>query len=248
MDLHEFCEQFNTDLGFRKYIFVLCNCCVDYIGRSRAVIGEGDRVILIKPDTTLLIHSPEGFKPLNWMGSPCDTVCELEGDVVLVHSQRTKNPYEEMKIKISGVKKYYAADGVCDRGNLCVAHTEKDMQKYLANHPKLVDPGFRVKATEYPTPLGNLDLYGKIGAQYTVVELKAVRAGLPAALQVIRYKQWLSDHLKREVKAFLMAPSATPNTLKLLKKNSVEFRKFDIKKVKPKLKPKTTLSKWMADE
>jgi len=181
------------------------------------------------------------------MSSPTDTVAELEGESTIVYSQRTKSPYEEMKITVQEVLDYRSYGGLHDNKSLELTHTEKDMRDYLACRPHLVDPDFVLKSVEYRSPLGFFDLYGRIDGVYTVVELKAERAGLPAALQVKRYRDWLCEHVKSEANGLLMAPSITPNALKLLKKEGISFKKFDIKKVARPRGRKHTLHKWVGD-
>ena len=237
-------EKFSRDIQERKFITMLASCSIEYWGRSRSVVGKGDRMIMIKPDTTLIVHSPGGFKPLNWMSSPTDSTVEVVEGGFLLHSQRTRKPFEEIKITVWDVFDYMSYEGLVDKKSISITHNELNMRNYLASHPREVDAGFRLKSVEYRSPVGFFDLYGKIGDSYCVVELKSERAGLPAALQVIRYKQWLSSHLKRDVLGFLMAPSITPNALGLVKKEGVEFRKFNIRKIKRVAKPKHTLDKW----
>jgi len=248
VSLGDFAGRFNSDVGARKLVLVVCECSIEYWGRGRSVIDEGDRLLFVKPDSTLIVHSVSGFKPVNWMSSPTDTVAEVEDDGgVFVYSQRTREPYEEMKVKVRRVIDYQSYEGLVDKKKIKLTHNELDMRDYLADNPKLVDPDFKLKSKEYRSPLGFFDLYGKIGDVYTVVELKAERAGLPAALQIKRYRDWLREHMKgSEVAAMLMAPSITPNALKLLGKEKIEFKKFSTSKIKRRER-KHTLEKWLQE-
>lgn len=244
MDSSSFAERINLDLGAGKAVIIVCCCSIEYWGRSRSVIGSGERIVLFKPDSTLIVHSPEGFKPVNWMSPPTDTSAEADGERVLIHSQRTVKPYEEIKITVERVIGYHSYEGLKDAQELDLTHTECDMRDYLAAHPSEVDSNFRLKSVEYRSPLGFFDLYGKIGETYAVVELKNVTAGLPAALQIKRYRDWLREHLKQDVRAILMAPSAAPNAINLLKKEGIEFKKFNVRKLKVERR-KHTLEPWM---
>jgi RecB family endonuclease NucS len=138
-DLH---NRINRDLEERKVIFILCNCEIEYFGRSRSVIGLGHRLVIIKKDSTLLVHSLTGYKPVNWMNAPTETVAEFVGDDLVLQSQRTKKPFEEMKVKIMEVVDYSAYTDVVDNEKLDLTHTEQDMQDYLAKNPKLIHPDF----------------------------------------------------------------------------------------------------------
>ena len=243
--ISKLCDKINHDIGENKTILLICSCKVEYKGRSRAKIGLGDRIILIKPDSTLIIHSNTGFKPLNWMSSPNDITAGVEGEKTAIYSQRTKKPFEEMKILVDDVVDYRAYAGLSDKEKIKVTHTEKDLQRHLKENPGLIHPDFVLRTTEYPSPVGYFDMYGKIKDKYAVVELKSARAGLPAALQVIRYRNWLNKNLKQETIGILIAPSITQNALVMLKTEGLEFKKFNMNKIKHPLDRRTTLEKWV---
>ena len=53
---------------------LVARCTVDYVGRLTAHLPEATRVIMVKADGSVLIHSDGGsYKPLNWMSPPCTT-------------------------------------------------------------------------------------------------------------------------------------------------------------------------------
>lgn len=244
MDSSTLLDRLTQDLGDRCAIVLVAECKIEYWGRSRSVIGLGDRIILFKPDSTLIVHSPTGFKPVNWMSAPTDTSLDVVDGSLIVFSQRTVKPFEEMKITVGKIAGYSSYKGLADREKLDLTHTEHDMRDYLAAHPSEVDPDFRLKSVEYKSPLGFFDLYGRIGDKYAVVELKNLRAGLPAALQLKRYRDWLKEHLRQDVVGMLMAPAITANAKALLKKEGLLFKKFNVRKLKIR-KSKTTLDEWI---
>jgi len=51
---------------------ILGECQVEYKGRARSQLSRGERLILLKPDGTLLVHTAQKAKPVNWM-PPGDT-------------------------------------------------------------------------------------------------------------------------------------------------------------------------------
>ena len=239
----DFAARINRDLSEKKLIVLLCGCSIEYWGRSRSVIKKGHRIIVIKQDSTLLVHSIAGYKPVNWMNEPAETVAEATEKGILLHCQRTKKPFEEMKVEMDEIIDYNAYSGLEDREKLDLTHTERDMQEHLAMNPKLIHPNFRLLSTEHPTPLGFFDLYGKIGDRYVVVELKVETAGLPAALQVKRYRDWLKEHIG-EADGILVAPRITPNALALLRKEKIEFKKMSVHSFEIKRRKDKTLKEW----
>ena len=51
---------------------VIANCSVDYAGRLSAHLPLATRLLMLKADGSLLVHSDGGsYKPLNWMSPPC---------------------------------------------------------------------------------------------------------------------------------------------------------------------------------
>ena len=51
---------------------VIADCSVDYEGRLRAHLPRATRLLMVKNDGSVLIHSDGGsYKPLNWMSPPC---------------------------------------------------------------------------------------------------------------------------------------------------------------------------------
>ena len=61
---------------------VIAKCSVDYAGRLSAHLPLATRLLLLKQDGSLLVHSDGGsYKPLNWMSPPCIlTVHEPEAE------------------------------------------------------------------------------------------------------------------------------------------------------------------------
>ena len=63
---------------------VIANCQVDYAGRLTAHLPMATRLILVKNDGSVLIHSDGGsYKPLNWMSPPCRVVEGTNDDGVV---------------------------------------------------------------------------------------------------------------------------------------------------------------------
>lgn len=51
---------------------VVARCSVDYTGRLTAHLPLAPRLLIVKADGSVLVHSDGGsYKPLNWMSPPC---------------------------------------------------------------------------------------------------------------------------------------------------------------------------------
>ena len=63
---------------------VIAECSVDYEGRLQAHLPLAKRLLMVKADGSVLVHSDGGsYKPLNWMAPPC-TMAEVEPEDVEV--------------------------------------------------------------------------------------------------------------------------------------------------------------------
>src|ERR1700675_4344675 len=59
---------------------VIARCSVDYDGRLTAHLPSALRLLIVKADGSVLVHSDGGsYKPLNWMSPPC-RLTEQQGD------------------------------------------------------------------------------------------------------------------------------------------------------------------------
>ena len=60
--------------------FVIARCSVDYVGRLKAHLPLATRLLLVKADGSVLVHSDGGsYKPLNWMSPPATLRVSLAG-------------------------------------------------------------------------------------------------------------------------------------------------------------------------
>src|SRR5579864_4984677 len=72
------CAPSRRDLGHRLHNqgalmrLVIATCSVDYAGRLSAHLPTATRLIMVKADGSVSVHSDGGaYKPLNWMTPPC---------------------------------------------------------------------------------------------------------------------------------------------------------------------------------
>ena len=64
---------------------VVARCSVNYQGRLEAHLPEAVRLVMVKADGCVAIHSDGGaYKPLNWMNAP-NTLTESDGQWVVAN-------------------------------------------------------------------------------------------------------------------------------------------------------------------
>jgi RecB family endonuclease NucS len=216
---------------------VVARCQVDYAGRLTAHLPMATRVLMIKADGSVLVHSDGGsYKPLNWMSPPCTVVEGTTGDGVVewtVTAKAAKNaPADTLRILIEEVLHDSEHDLGVDPG-LQKDGVEKHLQELLADHPGTLAPGLTLVRREFPTAIGPVDLMcrdadgvsvaveikrrGEIDgtiqpeiARHVAVEIKR-KANIDAVEQLTRYLELLNrDPLLKPVRGILAAQSIAP--------------------------------------
>jgi RecB family endonuclease NucS len=170
---------------------VVATCQVDYAGRLTAHLPMATRVLMIKADGSVLVHSDGGsYKPLNWMSPPCtlrEGVAEdgrTEWTVVSRTDDTLRITIEEIHHDSShelGIDPGLQKDGV-----------EKHLQELLAEHPATLADGLTLVRREFPTAIGPVDLMCRDGAGLSVaVEIKR-RGEIDGVEQLTRYLELLN--------------------------------------------------------
>ncbi len=204
-------------------ISVLGRCRVDYDGRASSTLDAGDRLVVLKPDGTVLVHTEEGQQPVNWQPPGCSQEVTVT-DTLEIRSHRD-TPSEELTVSFEFVAHAVAYD-VTDDQNLSLQGTEADMRERILSDPEMLEDGFEPRATERETPAGAVDIYGTdADDNAVVVELKRRRVGPDAASQLNRYVEALKRdlHAEKSVRGILVAPSVTERAQHLLDKYGLAF-------------------------
>jgi len=200
------------------------SCRVEYEGRAASSLEAGDRLVVLKPDGSALVHTEEGQQPVNWQPPGCTHEARTDGGSLLVESRRT-TPDEELVVRFSSVR-HIAAYDATDESDLTLSGTEADLRDRILGDPSLVEPGFEPRATERDTPAGAVDIFGEdADGNAVVVELKRRRVGPDAVSQLNRYVDALGRELHADatVRGILVAPSVTDRAARLLDRRGLEF-------------------------
>ena len=165
---------------------VIARCSVDYVGRLSAHLPMATRLILLKADGSVLVHSDGGsYKPLNWMSPPCRL--EESPGAWLVRSKGG----EELRITIEEVLHDSSHELGVDPG-LVKDGVEAHLQQLLAAQVHLLDDGWRLVRREYPTAIGPVDLMCRDADSAAVaVEIKR-RGEIDGVKQLSRYLELLN--------------------------------------------------------
>jgi RecB family endonuclease NucS len=189
---------------------VIATCQVDYAGRLTAHLPMATRLLIVKADGSVLVHSDGGsYKPLNWMSPPCTLVEGRDDDGRIEWVVEAKSG-DTLRILIDEVISDSAHDLGVDPG-LQKDGVEKHLQELLADHPGSLGEGMSLVRREYPTAIGPVDLLCRDpeGATFAV-EVKR-RGEIDGVEQLTRYLELLNrDPLLGPVKGIFAAQEIKP--------------------------------------
>ncbi|WP_218860956.1 endonuclease NucS [Nocardioides panzhihuensis] len=189
---------------------VVATCQVDYAGRLTAHLPMATRVLMLKADGSVLVHSDGGsYKPLNWMSPPC-TLSEGKADDGRIEWTVTSKTDDTLRILIDEIHHETSHDLGIDPG-LQKDGVEKHLQELLADHPSTLGEGLILVRREYPTPIGPVDLMCRdADGKSVAVEIKR-RGEIDGVEQLTRYLELLNrDPLLAPVRGIFAAQAIKP--------------------------------------
>ncbi len=188
---------------------------MDYAGRLTAHLPMATRVLMIKADGSVLVHSDGGsYKPLNWMSPPCTLREGVTDDGQVewtVTTRSTSNGADDtLRILIEEIVHDSQHELGIDPG-LRKDGVEKHLQELLAEHPGTLADGLTLVRREYPTAIGPVDLMCRDAAGASVaVEIKR-RGEIDGVEQLTRYLDLLNrDPLLAPVRGIFAAQEIKP--------------------------------------
>ncbi|HVM45290.1 MAG TPA: endonuclease NucS [Candidatus Thermoplasmatota archaeon] len=224
-------EFLKSELG-RKLVQVAARCSIDYQGRAESRLPSGERLLMFKPDGTLLVHTSTKLKPVNWQPPGCTFSAGREDGRIVLTALREK-PKETVRIVLEDVQMVVALS-LDDGESLDLVGTEDDLQAFLAQRPHLIEPGFKFWRRERASGRGPMDLYGEdANGRRVVVEVKRRAAGVKEADQLRRYVE--RERAARgdvPVRGILVAPQVSDNARKYLDDNGLESLELDWEKLR----------------
>ena len=177
---------------------VISRCAVDYEGRLAAHLPLATRLLMIKGDGSVLVHSDGGsYKPLNWMTPPC-ALAEIQPDeteaaegATAVWVVRNAKSGDALRIVIHEVLHDSSHDLGVDPG-LVKDGVEAHLQTLLAEHIHTLGDGYSLVRREYMTAIGPVDILCKDeGGGHVAVEIKR-RGEIDGVEQLTRYLELLN--------------------------------------------------------
>ena len=201
---------------------VIARCTVDYSGRLTAHLPEAVRLIMVKADGTLAIHSDgNASKPLNWMVAP--NVVETFED----RWEVTNGKGEKLVISISEVIED-VTHALGDDPGLQKDGVEAHLQELLAGRPWVLEEGMTLIRREYPTDIGPVDLLcSDAEGRAVAVEVKR-RGEIDGVEQLTRYLGRLeNDPRLGSIRGMFVAQTIAPQARVLAEARGIEAIEVD---------------------
>jgi len=202
---------------------VIARCQVDYAGRLTAHLPMANRLVLVKSDGSVSIHSDDrAFKPLNWMSPPCTLREGVNEDGVIEWIVAAQKIDGTLRILIEEIMHDSAHELGPDPG-LQKDGVEKHLQELLAEHPRTLGDGMSLVRREYMTAIGPVDLLCKdIAGGSVAVEIKR-RGEIDGVEQLTRYLELMNrDTLLSPVRGIFAAQEIKPQARTLAKDRGIE--------------------------
>jgi len=177
---------------------VIARCSVDYAGRLSAHLPLATRLLLLKADGSVLVHSDSlSYKPLNWMSPPC-TVAAIEPDedqaqagVAEIWKVTQAKTADLLVISIHQILHDSDHELGIDPG-LQKDGVEAHLQKLLAEQIELAGDGWRLVRREYMTAIGPVDILATDDAGRSIaIEIKR-RGDIDGVEQLTRYLELMN--------------------------------------------------------
>ena len=177
---------------------VIAKCSVDYDGRLSAHLPLATRLLLVKADGSVLVHSDGGsYKPLNWMSPPC-AMAEVEPEeheaaegVTTVWQVRHAKSDDRLRVLVHEVLHDSSHELGVDPG-LVKDGVEAHLQKLLAEHIHTLGDGWTLVRREYMTAIGPVDILCRdAGGASVAIEIKR-RGDIDGVEQLTRYLELMN--------------------------------------------------------
>ncbi|WP_207455597.1 endonuclease NucS [Desertivibrio insolitus] len=213
---------------------VIARCSVDYAGRLSAHLPLATRLLMLKADGSVLVHSDGGsYKPLNWMSPPCTlTVMDPDDDqreigVTEVWRVAQAKTADLLVVSIHEVLHDSAHELGIDPG-LVKDGVEAHLQKLLAEQIELLGDGHRLVRREYMTAIGPVDILATDASGRSVaVEIKR-RGDIDGVEQLTRYLELMNrDPLLAPVEGVFAAQEIKPQARTLAEDRGIRCLVLD---------------------
>jgi RecB family endonuclease NucS len=208
-------------------------CTVNYQGRAKSKLDRGERLVIKKQDSAILVHGPENYQPKNWQPEVDSYTVEIEdledGELLVLEAKRT-NPEEVVEVQFEEID-FLTVDKLVDKSELKIRGHEVDIHESIEDDPELVEENLKVVEREKETPAGFIDVFARDEDEdWVVIEVKR-NPDYNTVLQLQRYVDEIEEEYQGEIRGILVAPKMTDKVLDYLEDRGLEFVEVDMEDV-----------------
>lgn len=223
----------NKALEERRLCVLLGNCVIRYEGRAASKLSEGDRLVIIKPDGTFLVHQKNRMTAINYQGPGARVSVQTSPDAFFVKAERSKPLRETIEVRFNTVQ-FADCFEMRDDSKLKLFGSERQLAELLMQDLHLIEQGLAPLKQESEVRKGTIDILARDAVgRLVVIEVKRRSAGLDAVTQLSRYVRELAHRKNEVVRGILCSPAITPNALKMLEEGGLEYFKLDYEVANP---------------
>lgn len=165
---------------------------VKYSGRGEAFLPPYERIVMLKEDGSISVHSGKGYKPLNYMMGP--TVFHENFDTDYVKEWVFKAKNETLTIFFEKIDNDITIPLPLDEPGLMREKTEAQLQQWLVKNLHTIDDELVFVANEFQTGAGPVDILAKNINNENIVAIEIKRVATMNAIdQVLRYVHALQE-------------------------------------------------------
>ena len=204
-------------------------CSVNYQGRAKSKLDRGERLVIKKQDSALLVHGPDNYQPKNWQPEVDKWEVKADEKELFLKAERT-NPDELVEIRFDEVD-LVTVNQLVDKSELKIRGHEVDIHESIEDDPEIVEEALTVIERERETPAGFIDVFARDSEDnYVVIEVKR-NPDYNTVLQLQRYVEEIEDEFSGSIRGILVAPKMTDKVLNYLKERDLEFVEVDMEDV-----------------
>jgi len=220
-------------------------CTVNYTGRAASKLDRGERLLIKKQDSALLVHGPDNYQPKNWQPEVDSFDVEVKDEALVVKALR-RNPDEQVEVFFDEIS-LITVDQLVDKSELKIAGHEVDIHESIEEDPEMIEEGLKVVEREKETPAGFIDVFARDSDdEYVVIEVKR-NPDYNTVLQLQRYVGEIEDEFNGEIRGILVAPKMTDKVLDYLEDRSLEFIEVNMEDVVPSYEAVDNSQKGLSD-
>lgn len=235
LELEPLAMELNKILG-KTAIQLVGTCTAVFDGRIKSELKAGARFLLIKADTSIILHGDTSVKPLNWQKAydgKIEFSCSEKGLEMYTYRPKTK---ETFTILFSEVFHAFSFE-ITDSSKLEIEGHERDLVNYLVDNPDIIEEGLTIASREKETLVGFIDIeaidkHGKT----LIIEVKKQKATPKDGYQLLRYIETLEKHQKVRYRGMLISAGTPKKVQEFLKQNNLEWLDVQWQELFPTLK------------